>query len=97
VCVSDGLALRAAVAAGAGIGMVPDHAAEGQPELTPVLQGFETPSLDCYSFIRGDEVRRKDAGVPGLSRAEGPALELLSKFSMRWSAQQAGRPPARVL
>jgi DNA-binding transcriptional LysR family regulator len=56
VCVSDGLALRAAVAAGAGIGMVPDHAAEGQPELTPVLRDFETPSLDCY-LVYPEEMR----------------------------------------
>jgi DNA-binding transcriptional LysR family regulator len=36
--------------------MVPDHAAEGQPELTPVLQGFETPSLDCY-LVYPEEMR----------------------------------------
>jgi DNA-binding transcriptional LysR family regulator len=56
LCVSDGLALRAAVVAGAGIGMVPDHAAEGQPELTPVLRDFETPALDCY-LVYPEEMR----------------------------------------
>jgi DNA-binding transcriptional LysR family regulator len=56
LCVGDGLALRAAVAAGAGIGMVPDHAAEGQPELTPVLRDYETPSLDCY-LVYPEEMR----------------------------------------
>jgi DNA-binding transcriptional LysR family regulator len=36
--------------------MVPDHAAEGQPELMPVLRDFETPSLDCY-LVYPEEMR----------------------------------------
>ena len=54
--VGDGLALRAAVAAGAGIGMLPAYAAEGYADLTQVLRDYETPSLDCY-FVYAEEMR----------------------------------------
>jgi DNA-binding transcriptional LysR family regulator len=56
LCVSDAQALRAAVVSGAGIGMVPDHAAEGHPELVQVLRDYETPSLDCH-FVYAEEMR----------------------------------------
>ncbi len=56
LCVSDAQALRAAVVSGAGIGMVPDHATEGHPELVQVLRDHETPSLDCY-FVYPEEMR----------------------------------------
>jgi DNA-binding transcriptional LysR family regulator len=54
--VGDGLALRAAVATGAGIGMLPAYAAEGVSGLTQVLRDYETPSLDCY-FVYAEEMR----------------------------------------
>lgn len=56
LCVSDAQALRAAVVSGAGIGMVPDHAAEGHPNLVQVLRDYETPSLDCY-FVYAEETK----------------------------------------
>jgi DNA-binding transcriptional LysR family regulator len=54
--VGDGLALRAAVATGAGIGMLPAYAAEGHSDLVQVLRDYETPSLDCY-FVYAEEMR----------------------------------------
>jgi DNA-binding transcriptional LysR family regulator len=56
LCVNDAQALRAAVVSGAGIGMVPDHASEGHPELVQLLRDYEAPSLDCY-FVYPEEMR----------------------------------------
>jgi DNA-binding transcriptional LysR family regulator len=56
LCVNDAQSLRAAVVSGAGIGMVPDHAAEGHPELVQVLRDYEAPALDCY-FVYAEEMR----------------------------------------
>jgi DNA-binding transcriptional LysR family regulator len=56
LCVNDAQALRAAVVSGAGIGMVPDHASEGHPELVRLLRDYEAPSLDCY-FVYPEEMR----------------------------------------
>jgi DNA-binding transcriptional LysR family regulator len=56
LCVNDDQSLRAAVVSGVGIGMVPDHAAEGHPELVQALRDYEAPALDSY-FVYAEEMR----------------------------------------
>ena len=46
--VNDSLALRHAIEAGAGIGMVPDYAMSDNPKVRRVLEQVEMPALDSY-------------------------------------------------
>jgi DNA-binding transcriptional LysR family regulator len=46
--VNDSMTLRSAILAGAGVGMLSDHTAQGFSDLVPVLTDFEAPSLECY-------------------------------------------------
>jgi DNA-binding transcriptional LysR family regulator len=54
--VNDSLALRVALESGAGIGMAPAYAMEGNPQVTQVLRDIETPSLDSY-MVYPEEMR----------------------------------------
>ncbi len=54
--VNDSLALRVALEAGAGIGMAPAYAMEGNSLVTQVLRDVEMPSLDSY-MVYPEELR----------------------------------------
>ncbi|HEU6441299.1 MAG TPA: LysR family transcriptional regulator [Microvirga sp.] len=54
--VNDSLALRRAIASGAGIGMAPDYAMINHPEVKQVLRDVEMPSLESY-LVYPDEMR----------------------------------------
>jgi DNA-binding transcriptional LysR family regulator len=54
--VNDSLALRLALESGAGIGMAPAYAMEGNSQVTQVLRDIETPSLDSY-MVYPEEMR----------------------------------------
>ena len=48
--------LRTAVESGAGIAVLPDYAAEGNPKLVQILRDTEMPSLDSY-LVYAEELR----------------------------------------
>lgn len=54
--VNDSLALRVALEAGAGIGMAPAYAMEGNPKVARVLRDVEMPTLDSY-MVYPEELR----------------------------------------
>jgi DNA-binding transcriptional LysR family regulator len=54
--VNDSLALRVAIESGAGIGMAPAYAMEGNPLVSRVLRDIETPTLDSY-MVYPEELR----------------------------------------
>lgn len=54
--VNDSLALRVALEAGAGIGMAPAYAMEGNSRVTRVLRDIEMPSLESY-MVYPEELR----------------------------------------
>jgi DNA-binding transcriptional LysR family regulator len=54
--VNDSLALRVAIETGAGIGMAPAYAMEGNPNVKQVLREVEMPTLDSY-MVYPEELR----------------------------------------
>ena len=84
-CVVNNItALKIAVETGAGIGVLPDYAVDGDAELTQVLRDIEMPSLDSY-LVYAEEMRtrRPRPGVPRFPRRQGAALDLLSRARRR--------------
>ena len=56
-CVVNNItALKIAVETGAGIGVLPDYAVDGDAKLTQVLRDMEMPSLDSY-LVYAEEMR----------------------------------------
>jgi DNA-binding transcriptional LysR family regulator len=49
-------ALKLAVETGAGIGVLPDYAVDGNSTLTPILRDVEMPTLDSY-LVYAEEMR----------------------------------------
>jgi DNA-binding transcriptional LysR family regulator len=49
-------ALKLAVESGAGIGVLPDYAVDGEAKLTQILRDVEMPALDSY-LVYADEMR----------------------------------------
>ena len=49
-------ALKLAVETGAGIGVLPDYAVDGESHLTQILRDVEMPSLDSY-LVYAEEMR----------------------------------------
>jgi DNA-binding transcriptional LysR family regulator len=54
--VNNIMALVLAVETGAGIGVLPDYAVDGNSVLTPILRDVEMPSLDSY-LVYAEEMR----------------------------------------
>jgi DNA-binding transcriptional LysR family regulator len=49
-------ALRSAVETGAGIGVLPDYAVDGNTKLVPILRDLELPTLESY-LVYAEEMR----------------------------------------
>ena len=56
VVVNNITALKLAVETGAGIGVLPDYAVDGESNLTQILRDVEMPSLDSY-LVYAEEMR----------------------------------------
>jgi DNA-binding transcriptional LysR family regulator len=56
VVVNNITALKLAVETGAGIGVLPDYAVDGESDLTQILRDVEMPSLDSY-LVYAEEMR----------------------------------------
>ena len=71
VALQPGTALKLAVETGAGIGVLPDYAVDGDAKLTLILRDTEMPSLDSY-LVYAEEMR-------GVARVQAFRDFLISK------------------
>ena len=69
-------ALRSAVETGAGIGVLPDYAVDGNTSLVPILRDIEMPALESY-LVYAEEMRN-------VARVQAFRDFLVSK-AQRWS------------
>ena len=73
------IAMKYAIRAGIGIGLVPDYLIEEDTELVPVLREADLPTVPIYFVLPGGaEDREEGAGVPRLPGRQGAAVEVLA-------------------
>ena len=75
------IAMKYAIRAGIGIGLIPDYLTGEETDLVPVLQDVELPTmLRLFRLSRGAEDGQEGAGLPRFSGSQGAAVEVLEKF-----------------
>ena len=73
------IAMKYAIRAGIGIGLIPDYLTDEETDLVPVLQDVELPTvLGLLRLSGGAEDRQEGAGLPRFPGRQGAAVEVLS-------------------
>ena len=85
------VALRYAIRAGIGIGMIPDYMTDNEADLVPVLTEIDpADAADPVRLPGGAQVLQKGAGAARFPRRPGPPVEVLTATAGRASRNAAG-------